>query len=62
MPVRTGRAAFGNPWRLQTALDQPASVHPGDTIWLRGGTYTGTYASTLNGTSSQPIIVRQYAG
>jgi hypothetical protein len=25
---------------LQTA-NQPAAVQPGDTIWLRGGTYTG---------------------
>ncbi len=51
-----------NPWALQTALAQPAAVHPGDTIWLRGGTYTGMFTSHLTGTSSQPIVVRQYPG
>ncbi len=51
-----------NPWALQTALAQPAAVHPGDTIWLRGGTYTGLFTSHLTGTSSQPIVVRQYPG
>jgi hypothetical protein len=57
-----GNGSIGNPWRLQTALDHPSAVHPGDTIWLRGGTYNGTFASKLNGTASQPIIVRQYPG
>ena len=27
---------------------------PGDTIWLRGGTYTGIHTSYLNGTSFEP--------
>src|SRR5258708_4043629 len=31
------------PWDLQTALNGASgAVHPGDTIWLRGGTYAGT--------------------
>ena len=38
-------------------------MHPGDTIWLRGGTYnTPPYTNHLVGTSAQPIIVRQYPG
>jgi len=57
-----GTGTFSNPWKLQTALDQPAAVQPGDTIWLRGGTYTGRFTSYLNGTSAQPIVVRQYTG
>ncbi len=57
-----GSGSWSNPWDLQTALNQPATVHPGDTIWLRGGTYTGTHTSHLSGTSSSPIVVRQYAG
>jgi hypothetical protein len=57
-----GDGSIGNPWDLQTALNGPPAVHPGDTIWLRGGTYRGTFASNLNGTSSAPIRVRQYAG
>ena len=58
----SGTGSFTNPWRLQDALNQPAAVHPGDTIWLRGGTYSGNFVSLLDGTASSPIIVRQYAG
>ncbi|MEK7061424.1 MAG: hypothetical protein AAB954_02070, partial [Patescibacteria group bacterium] len=36
----SGNGSLENPWDLQTALNHPAVVHPGDTIWLRGGTYT----------------------
>ncbi len=57
-----GDGSIGNPWDLQTALNQPASVQPGDTIWLRGGTYTrtGNFTSQLAGTSGSPIVVRSY--
>src|SRR5580765_282502 len=59
----SGTGSFSNPWQLQTALSQPPTVvKPGDTLWLRGGTYTGRFTSYLNGTSTQPIVVRQYAG
>jgi len=58
-----GTGSLSNPWQLQTALYQPSSVvHPGDTIWLRGGTYSGSFSSGLVGTSANPIIVRQYPG
>ena len=58
----SGTGSLSNPWQLQTALNQPSSVHPGDTIWLRGGTYVGTYVNLLIGTPSSPITVRQYTG
>ena len=49
------------PWTLQYALTN-ATVAAGDTIWLRGGTYANTSVrGTLNGTVSQPIVVRGYA-
>jgi hypothetical protein len=57
-----GSGSIGNPWDLQTALDQPSAVHPGDNIWLRGGTYTGYFSSHLVGTSAAPIVVRNYPG
>src|SRR5450631_624727 len=57
-----GTGTIANPWALQTALAQPATVHPGDTIWLRGGTYPGKYVSYLAGTPSMPIVVRSYPG
>ena len=58
----SGSGSQASPWDLQTALDQPSAVQPGDTIWLRGGTYVGHYTSSLNGTAASPIVVRQYAG
>lgn len=54
--------SIGSPWDLQTALNQPAAIKPGDTIWLRGGTYSGSFRSNLAGATGQPIIVRQYPG
>ncbi len=52
-----------DPWDLGTALGgADGQLPPGDTLWLRGGTYSGDFHSTLSGTSSAPIIVRQYPG
>jgi hypothetical protein len=53
------------PWDLQTALlGGNGKVQPGDTVWLRGGTYTSAapVRSTLAGTASAPVVVRQYPG
>lgn len=58
----SGDGSISNPWDLQTALNQPRAVRPGDTIWLRGGTYKGSFTSKLTGAAGSPIIVRQYAG
>ena len=59
----TGGDGSRSPWDLQTALNGGhGSVRPGDTIWLRGGTYAGTFTSTLAGTAAAPIVVRQYPG
>lgn len=61
----SGDGSIGNPWDIVTALNQPASVKPGDTIWLRGGKYgDGQYNSEIDdhlvGTPTLPIIVRAY--
>jgi len=56
------------PWDIKTALSGAGGrIHPGDTVWLRAGTYGGgegssDYTSSLSGTASAPIIVRQYPG
>ena len=52
------------PWDLATALTGGSGrrVQPGDTVWLRGGTYRGPFHSTLTGTAAAPIVVRQYPG
>ena len=61
-PPTASRPAPGAlpPWDLRTALNQPSAVHPGDTIWVHGGTYAGTISTNLNGTSSLPIVVRNW--
>jgi hypothetical protein len=61
-----GDGSMGKPWDLQTALNQPAKVHPGDTIWLRDGTYgagnDSNFNSKLVGAVGNPITVRAYPG
>jgi len=63
----SGDGSFTKPWDLATALAGPATVTPGNTIWLRGGTYAngpyfGGYWSNLTGTPDTPIVVLQYPG
>jgi hypothetical protein len=57
-----GDGSQARPWDLRTALSQPGAVRPGDTIWVRGGTYAGGHSSALNGTATAPIVVRNYNG
>src|SRR5450759_4222902 len=58
----SGDGSMERPWDLATALAGPGAVQPGDTIWLRGGTYRGGFRSSLSGRKGAPIIVRQYPG
>jgi len=58
----SGNGSASQPWDLATALNQPAAVQPGDTIWLRGGTYNGSFVGYLTGTAAAPIVLRQYPG
>ncbi len=59
----SGDGSSGRPWNLATALSGGnGKVQPGDTVWLRGGTYAGQFRSTLTGTAAAPIVVRQYPG
>lgn len=58
--TQAGTGTVTKPWNLQMALNQPSAVRAGDTLMLRGGLYTGTFVSRLNGTSSNPIVVRAY--
>ena len=37
-------------------------MQPGDTIWLRGGTYRGSFRSTVAGREGAPVVVRQFPG
>lgn len=61
--VATADGSYTRPWDLRTALAGGGGrVQPGDTIWLRGGTYTGTYRSTVAGAAGRPVVVRGYPG
>jgi hypothetical protein len=59
-PINDGR--IDRPLDLVTALSSASPAQPGDTIWLRGGTYWGPFTSYLNGLATLPICVRQYPG
>lgn len=55
---------IGAPWDLQTALTNTVAVQPGDTIWLRDGTYgvgSNVYTCSLVGSSGNPITVRSWS-
>lgn len=52
-----------SPWDLATALSGASGkIQPGDTVWLRGGTYSGNFTSSLVGTANSPILVQSYPG
>ncbi len=57
----SGNGSISQPWDLATGLSDP-SVAPGDTVWLQGGDYVGSYSGDLTGTESQPIVVRSAPG
>ena len=60
--VATNDGSMAHPLDLTSALSANSPAQPGDTIWLLGGTYIGTYISYLQGTQTAPITVRQYPG
>src|SRR5690242_7032234 len=45
--TRVGPGTRDAPWDLATAL---ACAAAGDTVWLRGGVYSGSFATMLRGT------------
>jgi hypothetical protein len=55
----TGDGSINNPWPLQVALAKQSVIQPGDTLYLRGGSYIGPgFRSILSGTSDNYITVR----
>jgi hypothetical protein len=59
----TGDGSYSRPWDLATAASGAAGrIVPGDTIWLRGGTYRGAYRITMRGAPGAPIVMRQFPG
>ena len=56
-----GDGTQAKPVDLATALSSKTPARPGDTLWLRGGTYRGIFTSTLAGSETRPITLRQYS-
>jgi hypothetical protein len=50
------------PWPLQYVLNHPDRLKPGDTVWIRGGEYHGSFVSHVKGEEGKPIILRAYPG
>jgi len=60
-----GDGTAADPWTLDTALAGGGGggrIHAGDTVWLRGGTYRGSFRTTLDGAPGRWIVFRQYPG
>ena len=60
--LATNDGSIGSPLSLAAAIGPTSPARPGDTIYLRGGTYVGNFGSDLKGTPQSPIVVRQYPG
>jgi hypothetical protein len=58
----SGSGTITDPWDIVTAFAHPVVVEPGDTIWVRGGTYVGLFTSSLAGSAGNLITVRNYNG
>jgi hypothetical protein len=57
-----GDGSQAHPRDLQSALSQQSPANPGDTIYLKAGTYPGNFTSELRGAELAPIIVRAVPG
>jgi len=59
----SGDGSVNQPWDLRTALSGAGGrVRAGDTVWIRGGTYSGSFTSSLTGSQGLPVVVRAYPG
>jgi hypothetical protein len=56
-----GSGTIVNPFTLAEALVS-THIQPGQTLWLRGGTYQNDYVCTLAGTNGNPIVIKPYPG
>lgn len=55
--------SYTRPWDMATAIAGAGGrVRPGDTVWVRGGTYRGNFRSTVAGTASAPVVIRAFPG
>ncbi|HXM37553.1 MAG TPA: right-handed parallel beta-helix repeat-containing protein [Gemmatimonadales bacterium] len=58
-----GDGSVARPWDLTTALAGGSGrVQPGDTVWMRAGTYTGNFRTAMSGAVGRLLVFRQYPG
>ncbi|MGH7520787.1 MAG: hypothetical protein ACREMI_05880, partial [Gemmatimonadales bacterium] len=56
-----GDGSADRPWDLATAFAGAGGrIQPGDTVWLRTGTYRGVFRSSVSGVAGKPVVFRQY--
>lgn len=58
-PLGSGVGTYGDPYNLQTALTN-SSLAAGDTLWLREGTYQGSFSVSLHGLEANPVVIRNF--
>ena len=59
----SGDGSMSHPWDLATAMANVAGkIQAGDTLWMRGGRYVGDFRTAVSGSSSRPVVFRQYPG
>ncbi|HEU4585694.1 MAG TPA: Ig-like domain-containing protein, partial [Gemmatimonadaceae bacterium] len=59
----TASGSESSPISLSAALSGAGGkVSSGDTVWVRAGTYSGRFSTSLSASSSAPIIIRAYPG
>jgi hypothetical protein len=55
--------SYDRPWSLSYALAGAGGrIQAGDTVWLRDGLYPGFFRTAIRGSSSRPIVFRQFPG
>ncbi len=60
---RDGAGTPQRPWDLMTALSGAGgAVQPGDTVWIHGGRYVGSFATSLVADPDRPIVFRAWPG
>ena len=57
-----GDGSEASPWDLETALDRPPGMGPGDTLWIHGGRYVGTFVAKQEGLAGAPVTLRAWPG
>jgi hypothetical protein len=62
-PSGSGNCSYASPCSLSTAFGPGSPASGGDTVWLRGGTYTGSYRAEKSGSSTSNMLTyRNFPG